>query len=151
MASIHEKEKSLFREVSQQVESGVPGVEVLALELAGPARFCVYIDHPQGVDIALCERVSGILSGYTDEYGVEVSSPGFERPLRKPTHFRAAIGRQVKLRTADAKKLRGEVVGAGEHTLQLATGASAPVEVSYDAIVRGNLIDGGWADEPGNR
>jgi hypothetical protein len=57
----HEKERALYREIAPQVERGLPGVEVLALELAGAERFCVYIDHPQGVDHALCERVTGAL------------------------------------------------------------------------------------------
>jgi len=50
------------------VESGLPGVEVLAVELLSPARFCVYVDHPAGVDHALCERVTNVLRGYLDRY-----------------------------------------------------------------------------------
>src|SRR5919206_5038171 len=117
-ATLHDTEKTLYREVTRQVETGLPGVEVLALELVSPTRFCVYVDHPQGVDHALCERVTGVLRGYLDRYTVDVSSPGFERPLRKPSHFRNAIGRQVSLRTdaefGGRKKFKGEVLDAGE-------------------------------------
>ncbi|MBW3593819.1 MAG: ribosome maturation factor RimP, partial [Actinobacteria bacterium] len=95
MAATHDKERTLYREVSQQVESGIPGVEVLALELTGPERFCVYVDHPQGVDHALCERVTHVLRPYLEEYGIDVSSPGIERPLRKPSHFQRVVGRRV--------------------------------------------------------
>ena len=103
-----EKERELYREVSRTVETALPGVEVLALEITGRERFCVYVDQPGGVDHALCERVSDVLRPYLDRYSVEVSSPGIERPLRTREHFRNAEGRQVKLKI-DNRKLRGEV------------------------------------------
>src|SRR5438045_1623940 len=78
----------------------VPGTEVLAVELLAPDRFCVYIDHPQGVDHALCERVTRELDEYRRDYAIDVSSPGTERPLRTPAHFAGAVGRRVKLRTS---------------------------------------------------
>src|SRR4051812_7739297 len=96
----YDREKQLYREVSQTVESAIPGVDVLALEITGKERFRLYVDHPQGVDHQLCERVTGVLRGYLDRYGVEVSSPGFERPLRTREHFARAVGRKVKLKTA---------------------------------------------------
>jgi ribosome maturation factor RimP len=143
MAEVHEKEKELTREIGQTVERGLPGVEVLAVELSGRDRFTVFVDHPQGVDHALCERVTGLLRGYLDRYTVDVSSPGLERPLRKPAHFRNAVGRKVSLRTAEQiggrKRFRGEVLAAEERRLRLsANGAS--VEIPYESIVRGNLV-----------
>ena len=94
----HEKEKELYREVSRTVTSALPGVEVLALEITGRERFCVYVDQPGGVDHALCERVSGVLCAPTSTAtSIEVSSPGIERPLRTREHFRARGGRQVRL------------------------------------------------------
>jgi hypothetical protein len=76
----------------------LPGVEVLAVELSAPDRFTVFVDHAEGVDHALCARVTDALRGYLGEYAVEVSSPGIERPLRRPEHFRNAVGRTVTLR-----------------------------------------------------
>ena len=64
---VHDKEKTLYRQVAQKVESGLPGVEVLALELTGKERFRVYVDHPQGVDHALCARVTSVLRPFLDE------------------------------------------------------------------------------------
>jgi ribosome maturation factor RimP len=142
MASVFEKERELQREVARNVESGLPGVEVLAVELSGPERFTVFVDHPQGVDHALCERVTDVLRDYLRAYSVDVSSPGLERPVRRREHFRNAVGRRVALRTEERKRLRGEVVEAGEHAVTVQTG-SEKVEVPYDAIVRGNLIDEG--------
>ena len=107
----------------------IPGVEVLALELAGPERFVVFVDHPGGVDHALCERVTDVLRPYLREYAVDVSSPGTERPLRKPAHFERAVGRQVALRTADEiagrKRFRGELVAAGERGRRWRPGSRA--------------------------
>src|SRR5919205_2035304 len=100
----HQKERELQREIARTVESTLPGVEVLALELTGKERFCVYVDHPQGVDHTLCERVTNVLRGYLDEYSVEVSSPGFDRPLRTRAHFERAVGRKVRLKT-DGRKV----------------------------------------------
>ena len=138
----HDREKQLYREVSQTVESAIPGVDVLALELTGKERFRVYVDHPQGVDHELCERVTNVLRSYLDRFGVEVSSPGFDRPLRTREHFERALGRQVRLKTS-AVKTRGEVVSAGERSLQLSNVTGEPVEIPYDEIVRANLIDEG--------
>ncbi len=138
----HEKERELYSEVSRTVTAALPGVEVLALELTGRERFCVYVDQIGGVDHALCERVSGILRPYNDRWSIEVSSPGLERPLRTRAHFERAIGRQVRLKTTD-RKLRGEVIAAGERSLGLANGTGEPVDIPYDAIVRANLIDEG--------
>src|SRR5207245_10321306 len=92
-----QKEQQLQREVAHVVEGAIPGVEVLALELTGKERFCVFVDHPQGVDHALCVRVTEALRDYLDEYTVEVSSPGFDGPLRQRGHFERAVGRTVRV------------------------------------------------------
>ena len=114
MASVHDRERTLEREISGVVEEALPGVEVLAVELSGPERMTVYVDRAgEPVDLALCERVTRVLSDYLREYGIDVSSPGPERPLRKPEHFQRALGRQVKLKT-DGRKLRGEVTHADD-------------------------------------
>ncbi len=123
------------------MESALPGVDVLALEFTGKERFCVFIDHPQGVDHALCERVSSVLRDYLDRYSVEVSSPGFDRPLRTRAHFERALGRRVRVKTSSARA-RGEVLAAGERAVQIKTG-DEPTEIPYDDIVRANLIQEG--------
>lgn len=139
MAQVHDKEKALTREVAQQVEQQLPGVEVLAVELSSPDHFTVFVDRPDGVDHALCERVTGVLRSYLDRYAIDVSSPGLERPLRKPAHFRNVVGSRVKLRTPERKRLRGEVVNAGDRAVTVRTGTE-DIDIPYDSIVRGNLI-----------
>jgi ribosome maturation factor RimP len=147
LADVYDKERKLYREVSSRVERRLPGVEVLAVELSGPERFTVFVDHPQGVDHALCERVTEALRGYLDEYAIDVSSPGTEPPVRRRPHFERAVGRKVALRTAapiaGRKKFRGELVDAGERTVRLAADKDEPVEIPYEAIVRGNVLEEG--------
>src|ERR671923_1505009 len=147
MADPYDKERTLYREVTPRVERSVPGVEVLAVELTGRERFTVFIDHPQGVDHALCERVTNVLRSYLDRYTVDVSSPGLDRPLRKPAHFANAVGRRVALRTEHAiagrKRFRGKVLAAGERGVRLGSEGAEPVLIPYDDIVRGNMIDEG--------
>ena len=143
MTDLYDKERTLYREVSSRVERSLPGVEVLALELSGPERMTVFVDHPQGVDHGLCERITDVLRDYLNEYAVDVSSPGVERPLRRRPHFERVVGQKVSVRTADRKRVRGELVGAGERSLRVETGKGEPVEIPYDSIVRGNLIEEG--------
>jgi ribosome maturation factor RimP len=139
-----ERERQLQREVTRLVENALPGVEVLALEITGKERFCVFVDHPEGVDHALCARVTEVLRSYLDQYSVEISSPGLDRPLRTPDHFRRALGRTVRIKTPSTRA-RGKVVSAGERVVQIMNGSenAAPVEIPYDQIVRANLIDEG--------
>jgi ribosome maturation factor RimP len=145
MTDLYDKERNLYREVAPRVERSLPGVEVLAVELSGPERFTVFIDHPSGVDHALCERVTNVLRDYLDRFSIDVSSPGTEPPLREPRHFERAVGRHVAVRTADEiegrKRFRGEVVAADARSLKVAAGAEEPVDIPYEVIVRGNLIE----------
>jgi len=141
-----QRERQLQRDVARLVEAAVPGVEVLALELTGKERFCVFVDRANGVDHALCVRVTEALRDYLDEYSVEVSSPGFERPLRTKQHFERAVGQAVRVKT-ETGRARGEVVSAGETSVLIQNGTGSkehsPVEISYDSIVRANVIDEG--------
>ena len=89
-STAHIKERQLQRDVARTVESALPGVEVLALELTGKERFCVYVDHPQGVDHALCERVTDVLR--------PVSRPVLRRGLL--TGVRAAAADEARISSA---------------------------------------------------
>ncbi|HEY7380809.1 MAG TPA: hypothetical protein VH572_06330 [Gaiella sp.] len=139
------REKELEREIALTVERGLPGVEVLAVELLSPSRFCVYLDRREGVDLALCERVTRLLDDYRNRYTVDVSSPGPERPLRKPDHFRRAEGSRVQIRTRDeggSHRVRGELLQADDRGVTVATG-ERELLIPYETIVRANVIDDG--------
>jgi ribosome maturation factor RimP len=142
--NVYERERTLTRDVVQRVEQTLPGVEVLAVELTGPERFCVYVDHVQGVDHALCERVTDVLRDYLRDYAIDVSSPGLERPLRTRDHFSRVIGQRVAVKTSSEiegrKRFRGELRNAGERAVTVRVDGME-VDIPYEAIVRGNLID----------
>src|SRR3954471_3024765 len=140
----YDKEKQLQEEIGSRGEHDLPGVEGLAVELASPDRFVVYVDRAEGVDHALCARVTDALRDYLREYSIDVSSPGIERPLRKPAHFAAVLGRQVTLRTREPldgrSKFKGEVRDAGADALTLSI-EGTDWDIPYEAIVRCSLID----------
>ena len=141
---IYGREKALAREIAPVVESGIAGIDVLAIELVSPSRFCVFVDHPGGVDHALCGRVTHLLERWRSEYTIDVSSPGPNRPLRKPSHFTHAVGNIVAIRAGRAidgeTRFRGELTAAGESGVTVTT-ATGSVEIPYEAIVRANVID----------
>lgn len=139
------RERTLQDEIAPAVESRVPGVEVLAVELLSPSRFCVYIDHEDGVDHALCERVTRVLDPYRNDYTIDVSSPGPERPLRKREHFADAVGERISVRLESGKKnrRRGVLVEVGADFITLDAGDAGALRIPYEAIVRANLIDEG--------
>ena len=138
----YERERELTAAITPAVESALPGVEVLAVELLSPARFCVYVDHPDGVDFALCERVTRLLDGYRSDWTIDVSSPGPERPIRKSEHFRRAIGGTVKLKTSGSQRVRGTVLAADDEAVTVSVNGTTQ-QIPVDEIVRGNLIDEG--------
>ena len=145
MSTTFAKERTLQDEIAPAVESRVPGVEVLAVELPSPNRIRVYIDHEDGVDHALCERVTYALDAYRSDYAIEVSSPGPDRPLRKPEHFADAVGARVSVRVEGGRKnrYRGLLTEAGDDTITLEAGDAGEIHIPYEAIVRANLIDEG--------
>lgn len=141
---IYGREKALAREIAPLVEGAIPGVDVLAVELVSPSRFCLYVDHPAGVDHALCGRVTHLLERWRSEYTIDVSSPGPNRPLRKRAHFAHAVGRVITVRTGKEidgqTRFRGELIAAGESSLTILAAAGS-LQIPYDVIVRANAID----------
>ena len=122
-----------------------PEVEVLLAEVSG-ATLRLFIDHPDGVTLALCERVSGQLGDYRERYSLEVSSPGQDRPLTKPQHYSRFLGRRARVRLRDAprdghRSLTGELVGASEQDVTIAADDGV-VTIPYEQIARSNLVPG---------
>ncbi|HLM28062.1 MAG TPA: ribosome maturation factor RimP [Thermoleophilaceae bacterium] len=132
--------------IEQTLAAGEPEVEVLACERVAGARLRVTIDHPDGVDLELCERVTGHLRDLLADYGLEVSSPGPHRPLTKPEHFRQFLGRRARVRTREAKdghkSFTGELLGASEKEVTVAADTGV-VSIPYSEINRSNLVEEG--------
>ena len=136
--------RALQTEIEDRLAASEPAVEVLLVQVSG-TTLRLYIDHPDGVTLALCERVSGHLGEYREHYTLEVSSPGQDRPLTKPQHYTRFLGRRARVRVRDSaeghKSLTGELVGASENEVTIAAGEGI-VTIPYDQIARSNLIPG---------
>lgn len=137
--------ESLQTDIEQCLSTAEPGVEVLACEQIGAERLRLFIDHPEGVNLALCERVTHHLGDLLMNYGLEVSSPGPERPLSKPDHFRRFLGRRARLklrRPRDGyRSFTGELVGASDDEVTVAADTGV-VSIPYSEINRSNLLEG---------
>ena len=135
---------SLQADVESRLAAAEPQVEVLLAEVVGRDTLRVFIDHPDGVTLELCERVTHELAELRERYALEVSSPGIERPLTKPAHFRRFLGRRARVRTRDArdghKSFTGELVGATENEVTIAA-ATGVIAIPYADIHRSNLVE----------
>ena len=152
----------LQTDIERRLAQSEPAVEVLLAEVLGGRCLRVYIDHPDGVTLALCERVTALLSEERERYSLEVSSPGSERPLSKPAHFRRFVGRRARVladpgrsvrhprpvgrpgdqrsATRPASSFTGELVGASEDEITLAA-EEGIIAIPYSEIRRSNLVE----------
>ena len=135
---------ALQTEIEARLAGVEPEVEVLLAEVAG-SSLRLFIDHPDGVTLAVCERVSGHLSEYRERFSLEVSSPGQDRPLTKPQHYSRFLGRRARVRLRGPeeghKQLTGELVGASDSDVTIAAGDGI-LTIPYEQIVRSNLVPG---------
>lgn len=131
-------------EVERALASVLPEVEVLLVERNG-TTLRIFIDHPDGVGLDLCQQVSELLSEMRETYALEVSSPGSDRPLTKPAHFSRFCGRRAKIKLCEPVEgdrsgtISGEIVQAGEETITIAAD-DGMVSLPYTAIGRANLV-----------
>jgi ribosome maturation factor RimP len=120
-----------------------PALELIALERPAAETLRLYIDHPDGVDLALCERVTNHLQDLLVSWSLEVSSPGADRPLTKPEHFRRFTGRRVRVRTREAiegrRSFTGTLTAADESRVSIDAG-TGEVEIPLARIRRSNLV-----------
>jgi ribosome maturation factor RimP len=132
-------------EIETRLRSAEPDVEVLLAETVATARVRVFVDHPRGVDLELCERVTGHLRDLLVDYSLEVSSPGPERPLTKPDHFRHYLGHRARVRTRGTHQgqssFTGELVGASDDAVTVAADGGV-VSIPYSDVKRSNLLEG---------
>ncbi len=144
-------------DIERRLAHSEPDVEVLLAEVLGGRSLRVFIDHPDGVTLDLCERVTLELNDLRERYSLEVSSPGSERPLTKPAHFRRFVGRRARVRTRHprpaartagekasagrtVRSFTGELVGASEEEVTLAAEGGV-IAIPYSEIRRSNLVE----------
>ncbi len=131
------------------------GYELLGIERLPQGRrgflIRVYIDHSNGINLADCERVSYQISGVLDvenpivgSFTLEVSSPGFDRPLYTIEHYRRFIGHKAKIRLSRPLETRRNFVGVIQSVemphiiLQSEDGQS--IQLPFDQIDKANLV-----------
>ena len=147
----------LQTEIETRLAVSEPDVEVLLAEILGGRCLRVFIDHPDGVTLELCGRVTLLLNDLRERYSLEVSSPGSERPLTKPAHFRRFVGCRARVRTrhprpiggsargqgpaeASVRTFTGELVGASDEEVTLAADGGV-IAIPYSEIRRSHLIE----------
>jgi ribosome maturation factor RimP len=137
-------EAPIKTEIETRLADTEPDVELLACEQVAAERLRLVIDRPGGVDIALCERVTGHLRDLLTDFGLEVSSPGPRRPLTKPDHFRRYLGQRARVRLNQPreghKSFTGELVGAADDEVTLAADGGV-VTIPYAEINRSHLLE----------
>jgi ribosome maturation factor RimP len=120
-----------------------PAIELIALERPGRDVLRLYIDHPDGVGLELCERVTLQLRELLADYGLEVSSPGADRPLTKPAHYGRFLGRRVRVRTSEpvegSRNFTGELISAGDDEIRIRVD-EREVALPHGLISRSNLV-----------
>jgi ribosome maturation factor RimP len=133
----------LQQTIEQRLTEVEPAVELIALEQPAAESLRLYIDSPDGVDLALCERVTRELRDLLESWTLEVSSPGADRPLTKPEHFRRYLGRRVKVRTREEieghRSFTGTLTDADDDAVLVDSGGGA-VRIPLTGIRRSNLV-----------
>ena len=138
-------DKGIADRVEALVAAGSPEIEVLLVEVLGGGSLRVFIDRDDGVGLEDCEAVTGLLGELREQYAIEVSSPGPERPLTKPEHFTRFSGRQARLRLnaaiegRESLTVNGQILDAGSDGVALLT-EEGRCEVSWESIGRANLV-----------
>jgi ribosome maturation factor RimP len=134
---------SIQADIEARLSEAEPEVEVLLAEVVGGDLVRLFIDHPQGVTLDLCERVTHHLPELRERYALEVSSPGTERPLSKPEHFSRYVGRRARVRTRGdhdgRRSFTGELLNATDETVTVAA-ETGVVSIAYADIHRSNLV-----------
>jgi ribosome maturation factor RimP len=140
---------SLQTDIEARLAQSAPDVELLLAEVVGGSTLRLFIDHPEGVSLGLCEQVTHLLPDLRERFALEVSSPGVERPLTKPAHFRRYLGRRARVRVRDAhgtggegrrRSFTGELVGATDAEVTLAADGGV-IAIPYADIHRSNLVE----------
>jgi ribosome maturation factor RimP len=135
--------RDLQKEIETRLAGLDPRIELIALEQPAPDALRLFIDHPEGVTLGLCELVTDHLRDLLIDHSLEVSSPGAERPLTKPEHFRRFLGRKVRVRTREPlegrRSFTGTIADADDRAVEVALPNGA-VTIPHERIRRSNLV-----------
>ena len=129
-------------EIEERLKEVDEKIEFLAVEPAGGDALRIYVDHPDGVNLEICQKVTSGLNELLIDHSLEVSSPGPQRPLTKPEHFSRFEGRRARVETEepiqDRRKFTGTILEASDQDLKLGYD-NAVVNIPYGNIKRSHL------------
>jgi ribosome maturation factor RimP len=148
----------MYRQNSVLVGLLAPVVSALGYEMLGieqmpggrDSLLRIYIDSEFGIRLEDCERVSERVAGLLDvhdpirgSYRLEISSPGFDRPLFTLEHFRRFIGRPARLqlreKTGGRRKITGTIMAVNDGIINMEMDG-AVYQVQADNIDRARLV-----------
>jgi len=142
------------------------GYELVEVELAGQASRSivrVFIDHPKGVGLDDCARVTRLLGDHLDaagdiglrSYVLEVSSPGIDRPLKGALDFLRFRGESATVTTREPIEGRshhtGVIKGVEDDILLLEQPDVGPTRIPIDEIKKAQLKRDPWEAAKGRR
>lgn len=135
--------KTSPEEIENRIAEIDPEVEFLTVESGGGDVLRIYIDHPGGVSLGICQKVTSGLGELLEEHTLEVSSPGPQRPLTRPEHYSRFEGRRAKVRTAEPiegrRNFTGTILEAGEREFTLGCDGEL-ARISYESVERSHLV-----------
>jgi ribosome maturation factor RimP len=142
------RETASRERLTEVLEGLLPeGTELVEARFSG-GLFSLLLDREDGpVDHEFCSSVASVVSPALANEGydgpIEVSSPGIERPLTKPEHFRRFVGHEAKVRIGEPLEGRHNFTGvierAGEEDFVLKLSEGAEVELPFGSVTRANL------------
>jgi ribosome maturation factor RimP len=130
-------------QIAEQIAELDPRIELILVEPTAPESLRLYIDHPDGVGLEVCESVSVQVRDLLADFAFEVSSPGFDRPLVKPEHFTKFVGHEARIRTTEPldgrRNFTGRLIAADAEAVSIES-AGETVEIPFDLVGRSNLV-----------
>jgi ribosome maturation factor RimP len=142
------RETATLERLTRAVEGVLPGgTELVEARFSG-GPLLLLLDREDGpVDHEFCSRVATVVAPALEAEGydgaIEVSSPGIERPLTKPEHFRRFVGREARVRVGEPldgrRNFTGVIERTGEDAFVLKLSEGAEVELPFGSVARANL------------
>ena len=143
MARHFDRERELQHRIQAVLDDVLPEIEAIEVELNEPQeKVVVYIDSPEGIGIEHCEAVTHAIRDTCPDHELEVSSPGLERPLRKPHHFAEFLGEKARIREQGRHRASVvELVSVDEDSgVTVRPDGGEERVVPFDEIVRCKLV-----------
>ena len=134
--------KPEMTEIQEKITDEMPDVELLAVEQAGGGALRLLIDHPEGITLEICQRVTDVLAPLREEFALEVSSPGPNRPLTRPAHYQRFEGRRARVKTSleidGRKSFTGTIMESDEEAVMIGCDDQL-IRIPFETIERSNL------------